>query len=79
MVHDTRFDGAKEHRYVLVQDTRGTYKFDDLLGPYIENNTVDSAGVWLVHRPKGNKQAARNAYLFWCNERSPDLTGGFRN
>ncbi len=76
--HDPRFDEvAKEHRYVLVRDARGgLYKFDDLLGPFIENNTIPAAEFELVHQPTAAQVSqARDISYFDYNERSPRPEG----
>lgn len=52
------------------------YKFDDLLGPYIENNMIPAAEFELVHRPRvAQTELARNISYFDYNERSPRPDG----
>ena len=75
---DPRFDVvAREHQYVVVRDSKGRfYKFDDLLSPYIENNTIPASEFELVHQPSAAQIAqAKDISYFDYNERSPRPDG----
>lgn len=75
---DPRFDEvAREHRYVVVKDTQGRlYKFDDLLSPYVENNTIPASEFELVHQATAAQiESARDISYFDYNERSPRPEG----